>query len=198
MTETLETWSSMSCRPETWPQETTTATLTPLSRSTSYLGEGELWTLNLRECLVCVSLSASVSVLFPLPYFFLTLYWLRCLELTNYLSVYERMRMDMMTWGSHLSLIWFTLHESMDVWFRYHTKQWEGITMCQNTWSETDYICAHIFHYKFLILCTAPQYYVASFLLSSCQLYCLSMSLWVTRARINTSLSCSVTVSALR
>lgn len=124
----------MSCRLETWPRETTTVTLTLLSRSTSYLGEGERWACsNLQECLVCVSLSASVSVLFTLPYFFLTLYWLRCMELTNYLSLYKRMRMDMMTWGSHLSLIWFNLYESMDGCFRRYTKQREEVschTLC--------------------------------------------------------------------
>ncbi len=72
MTGTWETWSSTSCRLETWPQGITTATLTLLSRSTSYQGEGELWlSLSLHKCLAFVSLSASVSVLFSLPLFFL-------------------------------------------------------------------------------------------------------------------------------
>lgn len=153
--------------------------------------------LNLQECLVCVSLSASVSVLFPLPYFFLTLDWLRCLELTNYLSLYERMRMDMMTWGSHL-IEFDSL--SMNLWMcdlGVIQSNERGLHCVRDTLHLCTYIPLHA-DFKFLIFCTAPPCCVASFLLSSCQVYCLSMSLWVTRARINTSLSCSVTVSGLR
>lgn len=114
MTGTSETWSSTSCRLETWPRGTTTATLTPLSRSTSCQGEGELR--------ACLSLSRNVWSLSPFlllclscflsPYFFLTLYRLCCMELTNYLSLYERMRPDMMTWGSQW---WCNLMQSLSI-----------------------------------------------------------------------------------
>lgn len=68
-----------------------------------------------KECPVCVSLSASVSLsCFLSPVSF----WpcndcAVCLKLTNYSSWYERMRMDATIWGSHLSLIEFHLLETL-------------------------------------------------------------------------------------
>lgn len=102
-TGTWETWLSMCCRPGTWPRGTTTVTRTLLSRFTSYLGEGEL-------PLFCEA--SRISVL-CLPFCFclcLVVYSLfsfwpcihgAVLELTNWFCLYERMRMDTMTWGSH-------------------------------------------------------------------------------------------------
>lgn len=123
MTGTWETWSSMYCRLETWPHETSTVTRILLSRSTSYLGEGEFWPCwSLQERLVCVSLPASVSVLFISPLFS---FW-RCIDFAifNFSSLYERMRMDTMTWGSHLSsLPSLSFFKTTDGCFRLHIKQ---------------------------------------------------------------------------
>lgn len=103
-TGTWGTWLSMCCRPGTWPRGTTTVTLTLLSRFTSYLDEGELPLFLARASRIsalCLPFCFCVClVVYSLFSFWPCLHG-AVLELTNWFCLYERMRMDTMTWGSH-------------------------------------------------------------------------------------------------
>lgn len=106
MTGTWETWLSMCCRPGTWPRGTTTVTRTLLSRFTCYLGEGELpvFCESSRISVLCLPFCFCVCLVVSPLFSFWPCIHCTVLELTNWFRLYERMRMDTMTWGSHPSL----------------------------------------------------------------------------------------------
>lgn len=119
------------------------------------------------------------------PLFFLTLYPLLSLELTNWFRLYERMRTDTMTWGSHTGLPFIQ-------WVSYR-EETQSQTFQTPPFTQTRCI---------RWLCASPYLGLAP-LCGGTGLRFLSRSavsthVWKAKERIDNTFSRSVTVSALR
>lgn len=184
MTGTWETWLSMCCRPGTWPRGTTTVTRTLLSRFTSYQGEGELPVSceSSRISVLCLPFCFCVCLVVSPLFSFWPCIHCAVLELTNWFCLYERMRMDTMTWGSH------SLNSAVV------SQRGARITSIQRPSVHPNTVHSLAVCFGVLWSGSLVRFHWPPLLIS---LYCLHTSLKSKRKNRYT-FSCSVTVSALR